>query len=115
MPLIDHSANLRGISKQPALHPYWLSWWLTEETGDFDLDWPWWVSGTRASDDAEAVCAAVRASSAMAAMEIVMQAHDVRPSKLEVRFCEVQPEDWTPFTSRFQKAEWMRWESPAPC
>lgn len=93
---------------------FWLSRWMTEQTGDFKLDWPWWISGARLFDYAEAVFVAVRASSETAAMEMIMQAHDVRPSTPEVRFCEQKADDWAPFTNWFPRADWMRWESIAP-
>lgn len=90
---------------------YWLSWYCPLELrGMFELHWPWWVSGVRLGDEAETVCAAVRAESEKAAKRIIIDAHDEpRPDDLEWRFIEERPADWSPFNDRFQKADWMKW------
>ncbi len=87
---------------------YWISWWLTEADGAFELHSPWWISGVR-DDGAQSVVAAVRAESEAAAQEAVSASYDRRPATLEWRFCERRPEDWAPFGSRFRRADWMRW------
>lgn len=89
---------------------YWISWWHTEDMGELELHTPWWVSGERA-DGAKSVCAAVRApdDAPWAAEEIIYAAYDDRPEKIEFRFAEMKPEGWSPFGSRFQRADWMQW------
>jgi hypothetical protein len=90
--------------------PYWLSWWMVPENGEFELHSPWWISGSRGSDDAASICAAVRAESEEAAKGIVVAAHDLPPPLgIEWRFCEEMPEHWTPFRDRFLRAAWMQW------
>lgn len=86
---------------------FWLSWWHTDKDGTFELHSPWWRSGWR-GDDAS-VCAAVRAESEEAAKEIILASFDVRPVDLEWRFCEERPEDWSPFSDRFTRRDWMQW------
>ncbi len=98
------------------MNNYWLSWYATRATGAWELHWPWWISGYRikwddAGDDVQepTVCAAVRADSEDAAKEIVLTAHDKRPVNIEWRFCEQQPQGWSPFSERFPRADWMQW------
>lgn len=94
---------------------FWLSWVAVEEHGPFTLHTPWWISGARliAKEDEDieepTICAAVRAQSEEAAKEIIFAAHDTRPAEIEFRFCEPRPDDWAPFSGRFQKGEWMKW------
>ena len=102
-----------------ALTPFWLSWWHPAETGDFELASPWWVSGSPFSYDPKdelaliaenCICAAVRAESEDDAKAKVLAAYDTPPPALEWRFCEPRPKDWSPFTDRFERADWMKWE-----
>lgn len=89
--------------------PFWLSWYHKEDYGEFELHSPWWFSGMRVWDGADTVCAAVRAQSEHEAKMIVMEAYDKIPTGIEWRFCLRLREDWTPFSDRFPKAEWMQW------
>lgn len=90
---------------------YWLSWFHTEQLGPFELHFPWWHSGTRLSDDAATICAAVRADNEEHAKRLIMDAYD-RPSRqLEWRFVGERLADWTPFNGRFPKAAWMKWHT----
>ena len=86
---------------------YWVSWYATEENGPFTLNWPWWFSGYRCSDDADTTCTAVRAPSENHAKALVILAHDKPPNQIEWRFVEERPDDWSPFCDRFPRAEWM--------
>jgi len=88
---------------------FWLSWWHEEGMGGFELRWPWWFTGTRCADDAESVCAAIRAATPEDAKEAVMAAYDERPERIEWRFCQARPDDWSPCGDRFPKARWMEW------
>lgn len=90
-------------------HPFWISWWMTESTGAFTLENPWWISGVRVSDEAESVCAAVMAADEEDAMRVILAAHDNPKTDLEWRFVEQREDGWAPFSSRFQRVEWMRW------
>lgn len=98
-----------------SLKNFWVSWYCKPGSmGKFELHWPWWVSGMRMSDEAETICAAVRAESSDAAMIIIEQAHDEpRPLPLEWRFVSPRDPSWSPFSDRFPKADWMKWpETP---
>jgi hypothetical protein len=86
-----------------------LSWYWVPGMGDFELHSPWWVSGTRMSDDAETVVACVIASSEDSAKELIFRAYDTRPSDIEWRFCGEMTDDQSPFSGRFPQAKWMQW------
>lgn len=88
---------------------FWVSWHHTDKLGEFELHSPWWVSGQRGDDDAASICAAVQADSAQGAMNLVLKSYDETPQSLEWRFVEDRSEDWTPFSGRFPKADWMQW------
>jgi len=88
---------------------FWLSWYSNAEA--FTLDTPWWISGYRVFNDEfhqPTICAAVRAESKEAAKEIILAAHDARPSNFEWRFIEECPAYWSPVTYRFLRADWMQ-------
>jgi hypothetical protein len=91
--------------------PYWwISWW-SDLARDFELHYPWWVSG----EDCEgrmSVCAAVVAKTEEAAKEIVLSSYDEPPGEIEWRFCERR--DGSPFTDRFPKPGWAMWP-PVEC
>lgn len=100
---------------------FWVSWFHKAELGGFELHSPWWVSGARVVADRfnfdeqreePTLCAAVQAVDETAAREVVVSSYDRRPEALEWRFCEPRPDDWTPFSGRFQKQDWMRWPPP---
>lgn len=90
---------------------FWLSWYCADDDmGKFELHSPWWISGTRMTDDASTICAAVQAEDEEAAKEVVSASYDIRPASLEWRFCEPRASDWTPFSERFPRWEWMKWQ-----
>jgi len=96
------------VSAAVEMHPFWVSWWSLHQFGSFELHSPWWISGER-DDGAVSVCAAVRAVSEAAAMDIVSACYDTRPDSIEFRFVEQREGIWSPFTDRFPRAEWMQW------
>jgi hypothetical protein len=55
------------------------------------------------------VCAAVKAESADIAKAIIFASYDNPPWRLEWRFVEERPDDWSPFNTRFPRGDWMRW------
>lgn len=94
------------------LRPFWVSWWANPAV-PFTWDGPWWISGWRflANDDEQdSICAAVMAASAAAAEAVIRAAHDDPSCQLEFRFCEERPLDWSPFSERFPRRDWMRWQ-----
>lgn len=93
------------------LRNYWVSWYCpVGQMGKFELHWPWWVSGMRMSDDAETICAAVKAADENGAKAVVLASFDEpRPADLEWRFVLERERGWSPFTGRFQRANWMQW------
>ena len=95
--------------ENPPVTNFWISWYHLETFSAFELNFPWWISGVRCCDDAETVCAAVKAESEAQARELVYCSYDTRPEKIEFRFCNDRPAEWSPFCDRFPKAEWMKW------
>lgn len=91
------------------LKNFWVSWFATPEQGEFEIHSPWWFSGTRL-DGASTVVAAVKATDADAARIMVFESYDRPPFKLDWRFVEERPDDWSPFSDRFPRADWMKWE-----
>lgn len=88
---------------------WWVSWYDEYRFGDFELHFPWWISGVRGEDNADMICAALMADTEEAAIEIVYAVYDKRPDAIEFRFVEGRPDDWSPFCGRFPKADWMAW------
>ena len=90
------------------MNNYWVSWCTYEKDGCFQLSSPWWVTGYT-SDDAETVCAAIKAVDESEAKEIIYGSYSVRPSELIFRFIESRDADWSPFGMRFRRQDWMEW------
>lgn len=91
---------------------WWVSWHHNNVMGEFELHTPWWISGY--SGNSETICAAVIAETKDAVREKIFAAYDERPKRISWRFIEPRPDDWKPWvipkgTSRFQKADWMKW------
>lgn len=89
---------------------YWVSWWQTEESGSFTLNYPWWVSVERIGDGAGSICAAMMARDDDDVRRVVLASHDNPDAPIEWRFIEEKPADWSPFSGRFRQADWMIWE-----
>ena len=87
---------------------FWLSWYGDLPMSEFELHSPWWISGYDA-DDRPVICAAVQATSEDAAIDYVLQSYDKPPAKVQWRFVEERPADWSPFNGRFEQAKWMTW------
>ena len=92
---------------------YWLSWYHRPEYGEFELHWPWWVSGTTIGVDFEetgsTICTAIRATGVAEAKRVIEKSYDNEQRNLEWRFANEQRRDWSPFGDRFPKADWMTW------
>ena len=87
---------------------FWISWW--HPGGAFELHTPWWRSGWDEEGRAS-ICAAVLAHDEEDAMRVVTRAYEdfERASDIEWRFVHERPADWSPFSERFQRADWMQW------
>lgn len=98
------------FNQAPATKAFWLSWYNVLPMASFELHRPWWISGYRVSDDAETICAALIAPDESAAKQFILNAYDEPPKSVEWRFCEERFGDWSPFSDRFPRADWMKWE-----
>lgn len=94
---------------------YWVSWLCpTDRVTTFELEWPWWKGPTRLLGE-EAVCAAIKAESKDDAKRIVIESYDKpQPKKLEWRFVDEKPDDWSPFSDRFPRDDLMVWPDGTP-
>lgn len=91
---------------------WWVSWWHHDEShGGFEIHSPWWVSG-QDMEDRVSICAAIRARDEDHVREIIASCYDApeKVENLDYRFIEEREASWSPFNSRFCKADWMKWE-----
>lgn len=91
-------------------NPYWLSWFHEPQlNGDFELDWPWWLTGT--AGHAQTIVAAVKEEYLHLAQSLITNAYD-RPLTVPVRwrFAEPCKPGFNPFNDRFRREPWMRWD-----
>lgn len=118
LPIYIKKSVLNTVEKRKlSMKNFWLSWWHPSSLSNdndmgFELYSPWWIFGSRGfteETDASAICAAVKANSEDEAKEVIFKCYDNRPDELEFRFCEEKPQDWSPYSSRFQSADWMVW------
>jgi hypothetical protein len=86
---------------------FWISWYTDNDMGPFELNSPWWISGTDGICDS--VCAAVIAEDEDAARCVVLGAYDICPLAIDWRFCQERDANWAPFCERFPQADWMQW------
>lgn len=92
---------------------YWASIYVPNEImGAFEYHGPWWISGE--TDDEQIICAAVQATSEDAASSVLVGSFDEGAdlSGIRRRFVEERGLGWSPFSDRFQKADWMKWPLP---
>ena len=107
--------NTTETTRQHTDRAWWVSW--ISDGAAFEYPGPWWHTGTELTghlDNPTArpiFCAAVMAPDADAARQVIIDAHDEPPAKLEWRFADEKGADWAPFCDRFPRAEWMAW----PC
>lgn len=108
---------------------FWISWyaWPLQFDG-FEYHGPWWVSGYgyfRLPDGEEievpVMVAAVKAADLEAAKDVIVQAHDNKALTATDfnehggqtwRLQSEKPDDWSPFSDRFPRADWMQWPYP---
>jgi hypothetical protein len=90
---------------------YWVSWVHSRDLGPFLLNSPWWVSGSTVAG--ATICAAVSADSEQEAKDMIVNSFDIPVPSFHVawRFITAKPDNWSPFSSRFERAAWMRWPS----
>lgn len=86
---------------------WWLSFW-SSDISKFEYHGPWWISGYD-SNNRRSVCAAVIADNESEAKETIKNAHDSGFEPDEWRFINNRSDEWSPFSDRFQKREWMKW------
>jgi hypothetical protein len=89
--------------------PFWISWWHDNaKDGEFELHTPWWISGEDMKGR-ESICAGIMAKSEEDAKNKIISSYDKSPDVIDFRFCVLKEDNWTPFSSRFRKADWMIW------
>lgn len=62
------------------------------------------------SDDGKVIFAAIEAPGEIQARATVFAAQDV-PHEIAFSFVKQKPDDWSPFTDEFPRADWMQWPS----
>lgn len=90
---------------------YWISWKHCAYFSPFEIHSPWWISGKSADCEYSMICAALKAKDEEKACEFIYKSYDKEPKEIEFRFCQHQDKDWSPFSERFPKAEWMKWDA----
>ena len=86
---------------------FWVSFWVHRrdlESMKADVHWPWWISGVDAGGR-RSVCVAVEYMTPEHAQVELERAFKVD----EWRFVEPRAADWSPFSRRFLRADWMKW------
>lgn len=77
------------------------------------MNFPWWINGCccdKEGNEIDMICAAIRSDNEENAMEIIKSCYDEYQNNIEFRFIFIRDKDWSPFSDRFQKSEWMNWE-----
>jgi len=98
---------------------YWVGWYCpVSKMGKLELHSPWWISGETMEDNegnfAYTICSAVKAENEDQARLKIIMSFDAdqmnwASTSIEWRFVTEQPDDWSPYCDRFQKADWMQW------
>jgi hypothetical protein len=97
---------------------FWVSWYSPSKLGSWEMFNPWWISGyaVGGDEDVPTICSAVRAESEDDAKMGLMLRYDTPPNPDDIawRFAEERPDNWSPFTDRFERAAWMVWPATLP-
>jgi len=97
------------------------SWWMrfyvdAAEMPHFEYHGPWWTSGYAPDADGNytrhIICAAVVAASEVDARRVIEGAFDAGHTLAQWDASMLTRPDWTPFSDRFPREEWMRWPWP---
>lgn len=107
------NANEEHESMTDELKNYWVSWWQRYEYGAFEIHSPWWWSGSRdIENDKEefSIVAAIKARNTNDAKKIIYTSYDNPVDSIEFRFCTEFDKNQSPYSERFAKADWMKWE-----
>jgi len=102
---------------EPVAKNWWVSWYSPAALGGWELNSPWWTSGYAmvGDEDVPCICAAIKANDEDDARALVFAAYDTMPKEIEFRFVNEKADDWTPFSDRFPKVDWMVWPAtPRP-
>ncbi len=87
---------------------YWVSWYRSDKSmQEFEYHGPWWCTGYRDNDGI--YCAAVNAGTTDEAKKVISESFDNHPGNIKWRFIEKRDNDWSPFSDRFPRADWMQW------
>jgi hypothetical protein len=70
---------------------------------------PYWASGYTGDGEKTIMCAAVRARDEAHVEAIIRAMFDARHAPDRIDFVHERPESWSPFSDRFQCADWMQW------
>ncbi len=91
--------------------PYWISWY--SPPGEvFEIHSPWWISGYVCDEhETDIICAAIIAKDEEDAEKIICDSYDTKGLPLSFRFVNERPKDWSPYCDRFQKCDWMKWDT----
>ena len=90
------------------LNTYWASWYSGVHIKEFEYHGPWWVTGMD-SDMRDIIIAVVQAGSEKEAIDAFRKSYDKPPKTLEMRFCNMIPNDQEIFSERFAREAWMVW------
>lgn len=87
------------------LNSYWCRF-STENLNNMKADcwWPWWESGS--NDNSIYVCVACRYPNENIAISEIKRAFG---QDIEFSFIHQQKSDWSPFNTRFENDDWMKW------
>lgn len=86
---------------------YWISWEHNTDYGLFTLTFPWWITGYGNNMNPQ-ICASILTDTNPE--DYIRFSYDKPPHDIQFRFIEEKPDDWSPFSSRFAKADWMMWD-----
>lgn len=87
---------------------FWLSWYSREKMGEWELYFPWWVTG-KLSNEALIVEAAIPTDTEEQAKEIIYNCYDIDPGNICWRFCDEMTVTQSPFDEAHKREDWMRW------
>lgn len=90
---------------------WWVSFFIPEKRlGEMEIHAPWWISGERDTDKGTevSVCVAVLADDEDHVKDCIIGCFD-NPMDPEWRFIEERENNWSPFSGRFPRGDWMQW------
>jgi len=98
----------KRTKKELPKHTYFLSWISPCSKKEFEYHGPWWITGMDC-DMNDIMVGAIKASSPEEAVDVMRKSYDNVPETLQVKFCNMLPDEQCIFSDTYKREQCMVW------